>query len=92
MRGVQRVLDVTLLHRYLWKRSDSHHRIVIHQVNLADQLAVSHDTVSITLKHMTEIGLLRPVETLVSNTKRYSVTPPENDQSKIQQHRMRAWG
>lgn len=70
-------VDLDLLHKFLWKRTDRLGRIKIVQRDLAEDLGVTHYAINRILSRMTATGRIRRMATGHRNIGTYVVIDPE---------------
>lgn len=70
-------LDRDALHRYMWDRCNAHHRIPVHQGELADALGVTRGTIVRVLNELVEQGRMRKVDSKLKNVRVFHVVDPE---------------
>jgi DNA-binding MarR family transcriptional regulator len=71
-------IDRDALHRYLYRRSDRHHRLKVQAKDLAEELGVSYENFTTILRKMADDGRLRRISGAHNGPKVYLVTPPED--------------
>lgn len=70
-------IDHQRLHEMLWKKADSTGRLLIHQSDLREQLAVSNATLCRILQRMANEGRLKKIAARKGNIGVYVLQNPE---------------
>lgn len=60
----------------LWNRSDRLNRLQIHQGELAKELGIGYQRLSVIFKQMTERGVIKKVKAKQGNVATYFINPP----------------
>jgi DNA-binding MarR family transcriptional regulator len=71
-------IDRDALHRYLYRRADSHHRLKTPAKTLAEELGLNYENFTTILHRMADEGRLRRLSGAPNRTKVYLVAPPED--------------
>lgn len=69
-------IDRDAIHRVLYRRADSHHRLRLHVPSLADELGVSYFNFTIVIREMAAQGRLKRIGGKDNGTKTYVVEDP----------------
>jgi DNA-binding MarR family transcriptional regulator len=69
-------IDRDAVHRYLYRRTDRHHRLKLQAKDMAEELGVNYENFTMLLRKMADDGRLRRISGAPNQPKVYLVADP----------------